>query len=147
MKKYVGNGYYYVDLFGHFYINKKVQNKGIKKCLNNGNCIVDKEHLKRLFIESLTKDLNKHNVASLFGVTHDSFIDLIEHTGYETKIKIPVTSKANINELFKYWKCNECDNCKHKEMCFVCKGNLPDVERDEYLIVFKRKNNCRFCDL
>lgn len=143
MKLYVGNGYYYVGLSGRFNINIKSKSMKKKKCLNNGRCIVDKEHLKRLFTEILKKDLTENNIDRFFCVTHDSFIDLIEHTDFEVKIKVkfPMTGKANIKELFKQWECNECSSCEHKEACFVCNGNLPDIGRDNYFLVFKRKKN------
>lgn len=143
MKRFVGNGYYFVGSLGYFRINRSHQNFEKKKCLNKGMSIVDKEHLKRLFAEVLKKDLKENNIDSLFCVTHDSFIDLIEHTGFEVKIKVkfPMIGKANIKELFKQWKCNECQNCEHKKACFVCNGELPDIGRDEYFVVFKRKEN------
>lgn len=143
MKKYVGNGYYLVNSLGHFNINRSYKNFEKKKCLNNGRCIVDKEHLKRLFTEALKRDLRKNNINRFFCVTHDSFIDLIEHADFDVKakVKFPMIGKANIKELFKQWECNECLNCEHKESCFVCNGNLPDIGRDEYFLIFKRKNN------
>lgn len=143
MKRFVGNGYYFVGSLGHFSINRSHQNFEKKKCLNNGICIADKEHLKKLFAEALKKDLTECNVNSFFCVTHDSFIDIIEHMGFvvETKIKFPMIGKTNIQELFKQWKCKECSICEHKDMCFVCNGNLPSIGRDEYFVVFKRKKN------
>lgn len=143
MKKFAGNGYYYIGSFGHFNINRSCQKFEKKKCLNNGLCISDKEHLKQLFAEALKKDLIKHNVKSFFCVTHDSFIDIIEHIGFvvEVKIKFPMVGKANISELFKQWQCKECSSCKHKEMCFVCNGKLPEIGRDEYFVIFKKKEN------
>lgn len=139
MKRYVGNGYYYVGFSGCFNINGNNRNKGKKRCLNNGRCIDDKEHLKSLFTEALTQDLAADDVRRFFCVTHDSFIDLIEHSGYEVKIKWRVTRKADIRELFKHWRCDACVDCGHKEACFVCSGSLPDALRDEYLVVFKKK--------
>lgn len=138
MKNYVGNGYYYIGFLGHFYINNNSKNQYNKICLNNGESISDKEHLKKLFAESLKKDLNELNVKRFFCITHDSFIDLIEHMGYEIKIKIPVTKKANINELFKYWKCDKCKCCANKNHCFVCNGKVPNIDRNEYFLVFNK---------
>ena len=143
MKRFVGNGYYFVDLLGYFNINRSHQYFEKKKCLNSGICIANKEHLKKLFAEKLKKDLTEHNVNSFFCVTHDSFIDIIEHIGFvvEMKVKFPMIGKANIRELFKQWQCKECSTCEHKEMCFVCNGNLPEIGRDEYFVIFKKKEN------
>ncbi len=143
MKRFVGNGYYFVDSLGHFNINRSCQNFEKKKCLNNGICITDKEHLKQLFAEALKKDLIKYDVKSFFCVTHDSFIDIIEHIGFvvEMKVKFPMIGKANIRELFKQWKCQECSTCEQIDRCFVCNGKLPEIGRDEYFVVFKRKEN------
>lgn len=139
MKNYVGNGYYFVNHLNCFSINKKDTRK--KSCLNNGKCISNKEHLKRLFIETLRNDLSEKNINYFFCVTHDSFIDLIEHTSFEIKAKIPISRKANIKELFPYWKCDSCEECNHKKTCYVYNGVLPDINRNEYLLLFVRRNN------
>lgn len=134
MKTYVGNGYYYLNSVNYFNINKS---DDYKVCLNSKNGIADKEMLKELFLESLTKDFKKYEVDCFFCVTHDSFIDLIEHSGFEIKSKFPLPWEGNIKGLFRFWRYKECDKCVHKEKCYVCQGELPDEKRKEYIVVFK----------
>lgn len=137
MKLYVGNGYYYLNSINYFSINKS---ECQKLCLSKGNVITDKEMLKVLFLESITKDFEKYNVDKFFCITHDSFIDLIEHSGFETKRIIPLPWEGNIKNLFRFWKCVACDACEHKSRCFVCYGSLPDEKRKEYIVFFRRKS-------
>ncbi len=137
MKKFVGNGYYYVNALEYLNINKSDIQK--KKCLNGGNCIKDKEELKILFKAALEKDLSDNKISRFFCVTHDSFIDLIEHSGFKVKHQINVPCKVNINNLFKYWICDDCTACEHRNKCYICNGNLPTEERDEYIVLFVRK--------
>ncbi len=137
MKKYVGNGYYYLNTLGYFSINKSNKQK---MCLNDGNCINDKEMLKNLFRKSLIEDLSNKEINYFACITHDSFIDIIEHSGFEVKAKISLPYSGNIKELFQFWKCEACENCRHKSKCFVCLGSLPDEKRKEYIVVFKRNS-------
>ena len=137
MKKYVGNGYYYVNSFKMLCMNNS--NLGEKKCLNNGKIIKDKETLKILFSEKLRSDFQDNKIRSLICISHYSFIDLIKSSGYDVKLEAKLPRKVNTKALFKSWGCSDCSCCKHNKECYVCIGELPNLERQLYIVLFLHK--------
>lgn len=137
MKKYVGSGYYYVNCLGLFCLNNSEEKQ--KKCLNHGDCVKDKETLKKLFTNELKKDLQSERINTFICISHYSFIDLIKHSGFEVKFEKRLPKTVNANTLFGSWKCSECSSCVNKEDCYVSTGKLPNFERQMYIVLFSRK--------
>lgn len=137
MKKYVGNGYYYVNSFKMLCLNSSNPSK--KMCLNSGKIIKDKETLKILFANELRKDFQNNKICSFVCTSHYSFIDLIKSSGYKVIFETKLPKKVNAKNLFKSWECSDCSCCEHHKECYVCIGDLPNFERQIYIVLFSRK--------
>lgn len=126
----VANGYYKINQIHYFTINKVISEHN---CLSSKG-ISNREELKQLFRVSLDNSLSSIDEGLYFMISFDGFANII---GCCDNIKwckkILILGGGNITGLYKFWKCDLCDNCSLN--CYI-KTIVNEINNNNHQYVY-----------
>lgn len=127
-----------VDGYYKFYCSlhcMSINHKQKEKCLFNNKGIT-KEGLNIWFSSKLQKDLSKNNIQWFWGATHESFIRFLKSQGLSVVKFCLLSPSNNVNNIYKYWLCKECQRCPRNKECWIPEVSKPNhKKRPEYIII------------
>lgn len=135
MKYYLGHSHYKINCLHYMTINKSYNNK---TCISRRANISNNNQLKDLITYELAKDFKSLGSGWFWCITHENFISVLEGAGAICKWKkLRKNYDFQIQNVYKHWRCSECDECSHISTCCIHVKRAPSGKiHPEYFCVF-----------